>query len=214
MARRPRAPHGALILLTLPLVLAACGTSSEGTAPADDPSTTVANPDAWFIEAGDLGGEWRDSPGGNQGFRQDVCGVDIEPEKPVEGEAIRFSQGPLGPFLDQHVRIHADDKVPAEVTKKLDEALLGCTSYSTKGTRPDSPTVRFTVEPLEVADLPEGAVAWRQQAQSGGRITSDVVLVPKGRTLIGFFSYAVKGDPDDKVLGDALSAVDAKVVAP
>lgn len=171
-------------------------------------SSTKARPVAdRFVSGKDLPGTWRESSPPGAGFKQLVCGVDIEPQKPVDGGAIRYSQGGLGPFLAQHLRIHSDATTPAAVVRDLKASLPGCTSYETKGNKSDSPTVRFDVEPLEVEGLPANAVAWRQQATTGGP-TTDMVLMTDDHALVAFVSYALKDDPDPQVLEDAVGAFD------
>lgn len=171
--------------------------------PGSDEARSVAD---LFVSADDLPGSWRDSEPPGPGFKQLVCGVDIEPAKPVDGGAIRYSQGGLGPFLAQHVRIHARATTPAAVVRDLKASLPGCTSYETTGDKPDSPTVRFDVEPLTVAGLPDDAVAWRQTAAAGSRLTTEMVLVADEQALVAFTSYRLKDHPDPQVLEDAVAA--------
>lgn len=161
-----------------------------------------------LISADDLPGTWRDSQPPGPGFKQLVCGVDIEPAKPLDGGSFRYSQGGLGPFLAQHVRIHTDPATPSAVVHDLRASLPECTSYETKGNKADSPTVRFDVEPLSVAGLPDNAVAWRQTAVTGSRLTTDMVLVADDEALVAFTSYKLKDYPDPQVLEDALGALD------
>lgn len=199
----------------LVMVMGACGGEA---APGAEARTSVGTPipsdsdDARsigdrFISADDLPGSWRDSEPPGPGFEQLVCGVNIEPAKPVDGGAIRYSQGGLGPFLAQHVRIHARGTTPAAVVRDLKASLPGCTSYETKGDKPDSPTVRFDVEPLTVAGLPDEAVAWRQTAATGSRLTTDMVLVADEQALVALTSYRLKDHPDPQVLEDAVAAL-------
>lgn len=202
----------------LVLGLSACGDepapAGAGSAPAaSEVSSPASSKDDHpvadrFIASKDLPGTWRDSEPPGPGFKQLVCGVDIEPQKPVDGGAIRYSQGGLGPFLAQHVRIHSDATTPAAVVRDLKASLSGCTSYETKGNKADSPTVRFDVEPLEVKGLPANAVAWRQTATTGGGPTTDMVLMSDDHALIALTSYALKGHPDPQVLEDAVGAFD------
>lgn len=176
------------------------GTSSSSSAGSDDLRS-------WFVRSRDLPGKWRSSepPGG--GFRQEVCGVDIEPTRPVDGDQVRLSQGSLGPFLAQYVRVHSSAKTPRQVVGRLEKALPGCTRYTTKeGDR----SATFRVEPLEVEGLPEEAVAWRQTATRGARITTDMVLVAQGEHLVAFVSYGVRDDPDPRVVADAVAALERK----
>ncbi|WP_338749367.1 hypothetical protein [Janibacter alittae] len=202
----------------LVLGLSGCGDEpapeGAGSAPAasevsSSASSTDDRPVAdRFITSKDLPGTWRDSEPPGPGFKQLVCGVDIEPQKPVDGGAIRYSQGGLGPFLAQHVRIHSDATTPAAVVRDVKASLTGCTSYETKGNKADSPTVRFDVEPLEVKGLPANAVAWRQTATTGAGLTTDMVLVTDDHALVALVSYALKDEPDPQVLEDAVSAVE------
>lgn len=220
-AVRETARRGVAVALALVLVagLTACGdepapehgsrtpTSAGGV--TDESGSTDARPVAdRFIYADDLPGTWRHSAPPGPGFRQLVCGVDVEPAKPVGGDAIRYSQGGLGPFLAQHVRIHSGATTPAAVVGDLKASLPGCTSYETQGNKGDSPTVRFDVEPLTVAGLPDNAVAWRQTSASGSRLTTDMVLVADGDALVAFTSYQLKDHPDPQVLEDAVAAFD------
>lgn len=218
--RTPRAVPGvrraaAVAVGALVLGLSGCGDepARESTAPAAQTSAAPTGPDARpvadrFVSADDLPGTWRDSDPPGPGFKQLVCGVDIEPQKPVDGGAIRYSQGGLGPFLAQHVRIHSDSTTPAAVVRDLKASLPGCSSYETKGNKPDSPTVRFDVEPLEVAGLPANAVAWRQTATTGAGPTTDMVLLSDDHALVAYTSYALKDHPDPQVLEDAVGPFD------
>lgn len=198
----------------LVLGLSGCGDEPAPGAAAEtsQASVTPSAPDDRpvsdrFVSGKDLPGKWRDSEPPGAGFKQLVCGVDIEPREPVDGGAIRYSQGGLGPFLAQHIRVHSDATTPAAVVRDLKASLPGCTSYETKGNKSDSPTVRFDVEPLEVEGLPANAVAWRQQATTGGP-TTDMVLMTDDHALVAFVSYAIKNDPDPQVLEDAVGAFD------
>lgn len=215
----PGARRVALVAVSaLVLGLSACGDepapeSADNASAASAASSPSSSKDARpvadrFIDGDDLPGTWRDSEPPGPGFKQLVCGVDIEPQKPVDGGAIRYSQGGLGPFLAQHVRIHSDAMTPAAVVRDLKASLPGCTSYETKGNKADSPTVRFDVEPLEVAGLPANAVAWRQTSTSGAGLTTDMVLMNDDHALVAFVSYALKDIPDPQVLEDAVGAVE------
>lgn len=204
----------------LVLTMSACGQDADGgeESPATTTGVSQGTSDGAqdrrvserYISADDLPGEWRASDPPGAGFRQQVCGVDIEPAEPVDGGAIRYSQGSLGPFLAQHVRIHEDPSTPRAVVTELKGALPGCTSYETKGNRPDSPTVRFDVEPLTVAGLPDNGVAWRQTATTGSRVTTDMVLVADDEALVAFVSYRLQEPPEPQVLEDAVAAFTAK----
>ena len=211
-ARRLGMAAGGAALL---LVLAGCGDEPVADTATSDETSTGASARAdgdrpvvdRFIEASDLPGSWRDSEPPGPGFKQLVCEVDIEPVEPVDGGAIRFSQGGLGPFLAQHVRIHSDDATPTAVVRDLKAALPGCTSYTTKGNREDSPSVRFDVEPLTVEGLPDNAVAWRQTPDTGSRLTTDLVLVADGEALVALTSYELEDEPDPQVLEQAVAAI-------
>jgi hypothetical protein len=197
----------------LVLGMSACGeeqvqpasSGSSSAAPGEGEARPVSDR---YISSGDLPKGWRDSNPPGPGFKQLVCGVDIEPVEPVDGGAIRFAQSGLGPFLVEHVRIHEDVSTPAGVVRELRAALPGCTSYETKGNKPDSPTVRFTVEPLTVKGLPDNAVAWRQTATSGAGVTTDMVLVADDEALVAFVSHALQGPPEPDVLEAAVRALD------
>lgn len=215
--RRRSAPLlacGALVL-----AMSGCGdqpaTTPDAT-PQSTPATSSSSSDARravtdrYISSDDLPGTWRDSDPPGAGFKQLVCDVDIEPKKPVNGGAVRFSQGGLGPFLAQHVRIHASAGTPAAVVNELSAALPDCASYETKGDKSGSPTVRFDVEPLTVTGLPDDAVAWRQTASSGKSVVTDMVLIADGDALVAFVSYGLQGPPDAKVLEQAVAAFEGQ----
>ncbi len=205
-------------LAGLVCVVSACGSEggSAGTAggsatSSSSSSGTVEEADlrAWMVRAEDLPGRWRSSERPTGGFRQQVCGVDIEPTPPTSGDRVRFSQGGLGPFLAQYVRLHDSARVPQRVVGDLQGALQGCDHYTTKGDG-SGQSARFRVEPLQVDGLPDHAVAWRQTATRGARITTDMVLVAKGEGLVAFVSYAVREDPNPQVVADAVAALERK----
>lgn len=191
--------------VALTMSAAGCGTST-GTDPA--PAETTVRTSDFLITAADLPEGWRDSNSQGVDYRLTICGVDIEPQPPARATSIRFSQGSVGPFLEQHVRIY-DDDVVSGVIAGLREALPGCDSYEATGTAEGSPTASFAVEPLAVAGAPEESVAWRQTSQGDVPITSDQLLVRRGDVAVLFVSYALKAVPDPAVLEQAARALPA-----
>lgn len=185
---------------------AGCG-AQEASDPTNAEETTVSTSE-FLITAADLPEGWRDSNSQGVDYRVTVCGVDIEPQPPVRATSIRFSQGSVGPFLEQHVRVYGQD-VASGVIAGLRDALPGCRSYEATGTAEGSPTATFTVEPLTVAGAPEDSVAWRQTSQGDVAITSDQLLVRRGDVAVLLVSYALKAIPDPAVLEQAARALPA-----
>ncbi len=194
----------ALCVVGLLSLLTACG---QATAP-QEPGTTdpTARPADYLIDTGVLPQGWRDSNSQGVDYRVTVCGVDLEPEPPAFATSVRFSQGPVGPFLEQHVRVYRQDVVSG-VLARLEKALPGCSAYTAKGTAADSPTATFTVEPLTVKGAPEQSVAWRQTSRGELPITSDLVLVQRGESAVLLMSYAIRKAPDPTVLEAAVAAL-------
>lgn len=196
------------------VVVGACGqtNASQGGASATTSTASVSPVHAYYIEAGDLPEGWEDSDPPEPGFRQMVCGVDIEPTRPMSHGAVRFGQGPIGPFLNQHVRIYDDAAAPRRVIDQLREAVPQCTEYSTKGLDNDYPEVRFMVKPLNGTDLPDGAVGWHQQAvtEEGLQVPTDMVLMARGNALVALVSHDLRDKPDPDVIDAAVKAADAK----
>lgn len=189
-------------MLGLAAALCACGTDTP-TASDDDGGARSTD---FLITSEALPTGWGDSNSQGIDYRLEVCGVDIEPKNPVRATSVRFSEGPLGPFLEQHVRIY-DSDVVTDVIAKLRDALPGCTEYSAKGSRPDSPEARFVVEPLTVEGAPDDSVAWRQTSQDDLPITADLLLIRRGDSAVMLMSYALRADPDPAVLARAAAAV-------
>ena len=184
-----------------------CGTATTDGADQAEEETTVRTSD-FLIAADDLPDGWRDSNSQGIDYRVTVCGVDLEPQDPVRATSIRFSQGSVGPFLEQHVCVY-DTDVASGVVQQLQEALPGCDSYEATGTAEGSPTAAFTVEPLVVPDAPADSVAWRQTSQGDIPITSDQLLVRRGDVAVLLVSYALKAIPDPAVLEQAARALPA-----
>ena len=184
---------------------AGAGGCGEDTSQAADRAPAVSSTDL-LITADALPRGWRDSNSQGVDYRVSVCGVDLEPEPPVGATSIRFSQGPLGPFLEQHVRVY-DGPVPAEVVAGLREALPGCTGYTVEGGGPDRPTARFDVAPLTVQGAPKESVAWRQTSKGQLPVTADLVLVDRGDAAVMLMSYAIRSAPDPRVLERAVAAL-------
>lgn len=208
-SRSTRAPRLRLLLLGLGLVAAcgACGGASPGGSVTGAPAEPELRSTDLLITTDALPDGWRDSNAPGVDYRVSVCGVDLEPQPPVRATSVRFSRGPLGPFLEQHVRVYDDDGVAARVAGQLRESLPGCASYDAGGSAPGSPAATFTVEPLTVAGAPDGSVAWRQVAQGDLPITSDLVLVPRGPAAVVLMSYAIRDVPDPRVLEQAVAAL-------
>lgn len=192
------------LALALVLGLPGCGSGRGGS--ADEADAALPRTSEFLLTAQDLPDGWRDSNSQGIDYRLSVCGVDLEPAPPARATSIRFSRGPVGPFLEQHVRVYRDDQV-AGVIDALRDALPGCTEYTATGTDPDSPEATFMVRPLTVPDAPEDSVAWRQVSQGDVRIVSDILLVRRGTTGITLVSYALKDTPDPAVLQAAAAAL-------
>lgn len=159
-----------------------------------------------MLTARDLPEGWDDSNSQGDDYRVTVCGVDLEPTAPAKASSARFSRGPVGPFLEQHVRVYEDD-VARRVVDELQRALPGCTEYEARGSAPHSPTAHFDVEPLTVEGAPAGSVAWRQTSRGDLPITSDLLIVPHQNTAVVLMSYALRDDPDPDVLEQAAAAL-------
>lgn len=208
--RRARRSARGLVLPLLALALAATafsgcgeeGTSSAAAQPDDDRPTTAA----YLISADDLPEGWRDSNSQGVDYRVEVCGVDIEPVSPTNATSIRFAKGPVGPFLEQHVRIY-DTDVASGVIADLREALPGCTEYTVTGLGGNHPTATFDVEPLTVEGAPDNSVAWRQTSRGDLPVTADLLLVGRGEAAVMLMSYAVRGTPPRAVLERAAAAL-------
>jgi hypothetical protein len=207
LRRTYRGVAGVALTAALALSVTACGTSTEASDQTEEEQTTVST-SGFLITAADLPEGWRDSNSQGVDYRVTVCGVDIEPQPPARATSIRFSQGSVGPFLEQHVRVY-DDDVASGVITGLREALPGCGSYEATGSAEGSPTAAFTVEPLIVDGAPEDSVAWRQTSQGDVPITSDQLLVRRGDVAILFVSYALKAIPEPSALEHAARALPA-----
>ncbi|HEY0949904.1 hypothetical protein [Nocardioides sp.] len=203
MTRRATRSLGlAVALMGIGVTMAGCG---HETGTAADASNTVSTAD-YLITSEALPRGWGDSNSQGVDYRVSVCGVDLEPTPPVRATSIRFSEGPLGPFLEQHVRVY-DSDVTSGVIDRLREALPGCSAYTVTGRGPDKPTARFTVEPLTVDGAPADSVAWRQTSHGRLPVTSDFLLVRRGDAAVMLMSYAIRHDPDPRVLEQAAAAL-------
>lgn len=188
--------------LGLALLLCSCGDSTA----QDASESTAPRSTDYLITSEVLPKGWGDSNSQGVDYRVEVCGVDLEPEPPVRATSVRFSEGPLGPFLEQHVRVYASD-VASGVIAELRTALADCTGYSATGSRPDSPEARFSVEPLSVEGAPADSVAWRQTSKGRIPITADLLLIGRGDAAVMLMSYAIRDVPDPAVLASAAAAV-------
>ncbi len=197
--RRPTVPALGLLVLTL----AACGGSSD---PA--PTATPVPAVHYQVTAEQLPSGWRVSNPGEGGYRTTFCGVDMEPVAPVDSAHFRFAKGPVGPFLEQHVRSYAGSTA-ADVVGAVRAALPGCREFEAAGDE-SSPSLRFSVEPLDLtaaAATGPDTVAWRQRLADGSGVASDVVLTRRGGTAVLLVAYSVRGGPDQDALTAALAAV-------
>lgn len=208
-----------LFVLVLPavagsLALAGCGVGQAGdaSAPGGGASGTAdpASAQRVLLEPADLPKGFAASGGQSASYRQRVCGVDIEPGKPVQTASARFSQGPLGPFVEQRVRVYADDSA-AGVVRALRTALASCTSYQLPASGA-APAVTMAVRPLQLAQLGDESVAWRQVPQTDLPITTDVVLIRSGRTVVLVTSYALKQAPPAATVEQAATAAANRLV--
>jgi hypothetical protein len=203
---RRRNPRAALVAALALALLTACGADAGDLVghADDDPGLRTSE---LLITKDALPDGWRDSNSQGLDYRTTVCGVDIEPSDPVRATSIRFSQGPLGPFLEQHVRIYGSGAEAGGVVEALRSALADCSEYTATGTAADSPEATFRVEPLTVPGAPPQSVAWRQTSQGQVPVTADVLLVGRGDAAVLLMSYALRAEPDPQVLASAAAAV-------
>lgn len=199
----PRLLRRVAAALCLAGLLSSCGAGSSADTTAEDPATRSTD---FLITSEALPAGWGDSNSQGLDYRLSVCGVDLEPETPARASSLRFSEGPFGPFLEQHVRVYRTDVI-ADVLTDLRTALTDCTGYTARGTRPDSPAARFSVEPLTVKGAPADSAAWRQTSQGDLPITADVLVTRTGDSAITLMSYALRDTPDPAVLARAVAAL-------
>jgi hypothetical protein len=191
---------GGACLLTLALSLAACGGSPD---PA--PAAPSVPPAQYQVPVDQLPDGWRTSNTSGDGYRTTICGVDLEPAAPVDFVHYRFAKGPVGPFLEQHVRSYTGDTAAA-VIGAIQTALPGCREFEAAGDE-DSPAVRFSVEPLTLSAAGPDTVAWRQEPADGSGVVSDIVLTRRGNTAVLLMAYGLRDEPDRAALTAALAAV-------
>jgi hypothetical protein len=187
------------------LVLALVGCSSPSD-PAPSPSSVPAA--AYRVPLERLPAGWRASNPTGDGYRTTFCGVDMEPTAPVDSAHYRFAKGPVGPFLEQHVRAYAGSTA-TEVVGAVRAALPACHEFEAAGDA-DSPAVRFSVEPIELSSAAAAGpdtVAWRQAPADGGGVVSDVVLTRRGTAAVLLVAYSLRDAPDREALTSALAAV-------
>ena len=199
--RRPTVT--ALGACLLSLALTACGGSSDP-APAATPVPAVH----YRVPLEQLPTGWRASNASGDGYRTTFCGVDMEPATPVDSAHYRFAKGPVGPFLEQHVRSYAENTA-AEVIGAIRTALPDCREFEAAGDE-SGPAVRFTVEPLDLSSAAASGpdtVAWRQEPANGTGVASDVVLTRRGNTAVLLVAYSLRDEPDRDALTAALAAV-------
>lgn len=160
---------------------------------------------ALLLTAGDLPEGWRDSTTSDSGYRTTVCGVDLEPDPPVDTAKIRFARSGLGPFFEQHVRVY-DSDTGSRVIHAVQAALPGCTRF--EAANPDgSESATFAVEPLVVDGLDAESVAWRQFPVTGTDVIADFLMTRRGNTVVVLLSYSLGEDPDPAAMAAALAAV-------
>ncbi len=177
---------------------------APGASPGTGSGTGSSAATSALISAADLPAGFADSGGQSAGYRQQVCGVDLEPSAPARTASARFSQGPVGPFVEQRVRVYADDTA-SSVMARLRTALAGCDQYDLAATA-SAPAASVAVEPLDLPQLGDESVGWRQVARSELPITTDVVLIRRGRTIVLVTSYALKAPPPTSTIEQAATA--------
>jgi hypothetical protein len=201
----------AAVAVALAVVLCAgCGVEDSGQGVRARPSAG-ATAESVLVSAADLPEGFADSAGQSAGYRQRVCGVDLEPSQPVQTASRRFSQGPLGPFVEQRVRVYDDDSAAAVMTA-LRAALASCDRYELPATG-TAPAVELAVQPLNLPSLGEESVAWRQVPRTDLPITTDVVMIRSGRTVVLITSYALKHAPPQQTVEQAAAAAAARLAS-
>lgn len=99
-------------------------------------------------------------PRDSGGFRMTICGVDIEPNEPIDGATKTWQRAPTGPWLEQHVRVY-DDNTARDVLAALKAAVPDCKRYTATDEKGGSST--FEVSPLTLRSATNNVVSWRQR---------------------------------------------------
>lgn len=140
-----------------------------------------------------------------------ICGVDLEPAKPLATGQRNWGRSTSGPYIEQHVRLYEGDTART-VIGGLHTTLPTCTEYTATDKRGTS---SFAVEPLTVPGAPRGTVAWRQRVSvavpgpttpTNTQVVQDVAVVRRGAAVLLFNSYGVGGAGEVAALGAALKA--------
>lgn len=186
------------------IAVAVVGCQVPSSAQVADGSSDV-RPEDYLITAEVLPKDWRASNDPGTDYRTTVCGVDLEPSDPAAKTSVRFSMGPFGPFLEQHVRSYSDDTAE-RVINGLADAVPGCGSYDATGTK-GTKTATFRVEPLRLDSVGREIVSWRQRTDASRNLTTDLAFFRRGNTVIAMQSYSIGKVPDPAVLEQAIKAV-------
>ena len=164
-----------------------------------------------LVAATELPDGFRDSGGQTPGYAQQVCGVDIEPSPPVQTARRAVLSGAA-----RAVRRAAR----AGVRRRLGDGDAGAAAPSAGDLRPlrpaserHLPAAGFDVEPLRLPAFGDESLAWRQTPRTSLPVTTDVVLIRSGRTVVLVTSYALKQAPDDETARVAAQAAARRLSA-
>lgn len=156
-------PEGAATVETMPPATSASSTAATPSGGQQSIATLeggngMARPLILGAKAVPAG--WQDStPRETGGYRMTICGVDLEPNAPLDGAQARWQYSPSGPFLEQHVRVYSGGTARA-VVGALAAAIPRCTQYTSTDGRTSA---TYRVEKLSVPGADSGFVTWRQR---------------------------------------------------
>lgn len=190
MSRRVRKPLMGLVLgLALAGVMAGCApaptpegspTPTQSAFSVEAPRTqadTKRSADALMLRSNEIpGGPWGTDgwEATEDSFRQWVCGVDVEPNPPVDWFVARWKSADGHSVLFQNVRPVGAASAQQVVTE-LNESLRTC--RKDKRARDPQATVVYTYDISPLAIESDQAAAWRQRQTTGAVAVADVDMV-------------------------------------
>lgn len=150
-----------------------------------------------------LPADWSSAPADGPHYRTQVCGVDLDPEKPVDAAQRRWAYSDAA-YLESEVHLFADDAGRA-AAEQAAAAVTGCRGY---GVREDGTETALGEGDLDVAitpvpGAPEGWTVWTETTEGTGMVRH-VALAPVAGGWHWMSVADLLGRTDPQVLLDVL----------
>lgn len=190
------------------------GGAEEGTAPPTGASSEVEGGDLATMPGGDgsahalvleslrLPEGWTKAPPDGPRYRTEVCGVQLDPEEPVDAVQRRWVYSDIQ-YLESEVHLFPTSS-GQEAAASVEEAVVGCEGYGVGADGAETPLGQGEYDvTIQVHDGPQGWTVWTETTEETGMVRH-IALAPVQHGWHWMSHVDLLGEAEPDVLVDNL----------